>query len=653
MATSRDPARSQFPPPPSDVHSRPLRVDPFAPLPTSSPLAQPIGESASWPEEVQMNSVSATVPAARTTSRKRRISGTGGGNRKSQFENNMQPPAAPEVPRAPPVSYRGSYTSNGTSPTIGNPTSFAARARGFAEEQDMITAGLSPEAETIAQPTSQSRRKSIDRHSQAAKPDLLNKRQEPATLQPATTIDGLPIQQSTAAKALQKREVADAMDTQASANASGPYINSAPVPARSGTRRSSAGAADPLKEWAPDRSPLQKLEVKLNDISKEEKRARVEKAERKLRERQAEEERRKKEQNLQTNASFKEIGEGPGGTKNETRAPPQEVMPDPDPDSRRNKRQSRNRPTAPTYVEDIDQQQLERQQQPSSQKATVVSARSLPQGKLQRPVKTASSELASQQQTGRGVRFQRGSSSEEEMNDFVSRNEQNSEVPQDTHTVSGHNNGPQQKLRQQELARGASHSKEVPGQQQTLYSSKAQRSGETDDPAAYGGAPDPVPKSSVRTQNHAIEYEVPPQTAAGIEARQKVGFGGDPAGALPAPAQHHRNRLSKILHHGHANVPTQAPAFETQPRHLDEWRQGGTAHLTAADLVNDLDGANDQKAWWERNKSGSQRGKGAKLPAQAIDQTSVDGGFPKGYGMYACSLLKSFARFSSFSANHP
>lgn len=555
----------------------------------------------------------------------------------------MQPPAAPEVPRAPPVSYRGSYTSNGTSPTIGNPTSFAARARGFAEEQDMIAAELSQEAEPIAQPVSQSRRRSTDRHSRAAKPDLLNKRPEPAVSRPPTTIDGLPIQQSTAAKAPQKREIADAMEPQASASvsASVPYINSAPVPARSSTRRSSAGAADPLKEWAPDRSPLQKLEVKLNDISKEEKRARVEKAERRMRERQAEEERRKKGQSLQTGASSKEVGEGPGGTKNEIKASLPEVMPDPD--SRRNKRQSRNRPTAPTYVEDIDQQQIERQQQPSSQHDTVASTRSIAQGKLQRPEKkTTSNELASQQQTGRGVRFQSGSSSEEEMNGFAARNKQDPEVLQDRHIVSGQNTGPQQKLRQQDLARGARRSKEVHPQQQTLYSSKAQQSGETDDPVAYGGAPDPVPKSSVRTQNHAIEYEIPPQTAAGIEARQKVGFGGDPAGALPAPVQHHKHRLSKILHHGHANVPTQAPAFETEPRHLDEWRQGGTARLTAADFVNELDGANDQKAWWERKGSGTQKGKGAKLADQAIDQASVDGGIPKAYGTFACSLMNNF-----------
>ena len=65
----------------------------------------------------------------------------------------------------------------------------------------------------------------------------------------------------------------------------------------SATTRSSAAREMPMapmvqdedqrRDWAPDRSPLQKLEVTLNDISKEEKRARVEEAEMILREAKA------------------------------------------------------------------------------------------------------------------------------------------------------------------------------------------------------------------------------------------------------------------------------------------------------------------------------------------------------------------------------
>ncbi|KAJ5504016.1 hypothetical protein N7463_006890 [Penicillium fimorum] len=55
-------------------------------------------------------------------------------------------------------------------------------------------------------------------------------------------------------------------------------------PARSNTTRS-VSASGSRREWAPERSPLQKLEVTLTGISKEEKRARVQEAEMKARER--------------------------------------------------------------------------------------------------------------------------------------------------------------------------------------------------------------------------------------------------------------------------------------------------------------------------------------------------------------------------------
>lgn len=57
-------------------------------------------------------------------------------------------------------------------------------------------------------------------------------------------------------------------------------------PTRSNTTRS-ASASDSRRDWASERSPLQKLEVTLTGISKEEKRARVQQAEIKARERLA------------------------------------------------------------------------------------------------------------------------------------------------------------------------------------------------------------------------------------------------------------------------------------------------------------------------------------------------------------------------------
>lgn len=603
MTTHREPIRAQFPSPSSHLQPRPLRVDPFAPLPTSSPFSHPAGESAAWPEEVLMNSVPTAFPATRTTSGKRRLSGTGSGNRKSQVEYRSQPPAAPEVPRAPPALYRDSYTNIGTSPPIGNPTSFAARARGFAEDQEMIPADVSPR---------QSRRRSVNGPSKTVKSEQSDGRQGPESSQPPIAPDGVRIQQSTSAKVPRQRQVTDPQNPQlgTSLPTSAPHANSAAVPARSSTRRSSAGAADPRKEWAPDRSPLQKLEVKLNDISKEEKRARVEKAEKKMRERQAEKERREQGQGLDPDANLRQVREAAGSNNSETKPVLSKRVPEPN-----------IRPVAPTYVEDIDEQQLERQQLPPRKKTAPVAVSSMVQSQTQRSRKTASDDVVAQQQTGRGVRFRSGNSSEENDNNIAPRDREGQLRSQNRPISDLQNSRPQQKIHQRELIKDATNAKEVPSQEQTLYSSKTQSSGETDDPAAYGGAPDPVRGSSVRAQNRAFKYEIPPQTAAGIEARQKVGFGGDPAGALPAPAQRHKHHLSRVLHHTHADVPPQIPNFETQPRHLDEWRQGGTARLTAADFVTGPEVPSGQKAWWE---GGKPRGQG---------KIGLNGSYSDEYGM--------------------
>ena len=64
-----------------------------------------------------------------------------------------------------------------------------------------------------------------------------------------------------------------------------PAVSTIPAPpSRSNTMRSSSAQQ---RDWASDRSPLQQLEVALNGISKEEKRAKVQEAERRLRERLA------------------------------------------------------------------------------------------------------------------------------------------------------------------------------------------------------------------------------------------------------------------------------------------------------------------------------------------------------------------------------
>ena len=575
-----------------------------------------------------MNSIPTAVPVTRTTSRKRRVSGTGSGSRKSQLGDHFQPPAAPEVPRAPPVSYKEPYVSNGTSPSAGNPTSFAARARGYAAEPEIVSAEISPELEPNSQYASQSRRNNVNTSSKSGNPERIDQPQESTSRRPSKTMEGVQIQQSAAAKVPRQHRVPDVIRDQPATAVPVSESQSTPttLPARSSTRRSSVGAPDPRKEWAPDRSPLQKLEVKLNDISKEEKRARVEKAEKKLRERLAEEERRRQEQEGQPGAS-RGHDTTASGPMSGTEPVLSEKVPKAEP--RHSEKRSRNRMATPNYVEDIDQQQLERLQQPSNQKATPFSARSIMQGNVRTSQKASSDEIPPQPQSARGVRFQSGNDGAEDNKNLDLQDGNGPTQSQNRRNSDAQGVRTQQISRQDEPAKSSRHAKEVPSQQQALYSSKAQGSGEAGDTTAYGGAADPVPKNSVRARNHAIEYEVPPQTAGGIEARQKVGFGGDPAGALPAPAQRHKHHLSKILHHGHASMPTQTFMSEKQPRHLSEWRQGGIARLTAADLDSTPVGSNEQKAWWEGGNSRTQG-----TTARAVEQPGSTGAYPQNSGIH-------------------
>lgn len=99
-------------------------------------------------------------------------------------------------------------------------------------------------------------------------------------------------------------------------------------PTRSNTMRSSSGS-HAQRDWASDRSPLQKLEVTLGGISKEEKRARVQEAEMKARERMARKKAEQEKAQLMTVAHGSSTERGQPETqppttarRNERRVPP-------------------------------------------------------------------------------------------------------------------------------------------------------------------------------------------------------------------------------------------------------------------------------------------------------------------------------------------
>lgn len=117
--------------------------------------------------------------------------------------------------------------------------------------------------------------------------------------------------------------------------------------------------------------------------------------------------------------------------------------------------------------------------------------------------------------------------------------------------------------------------------------------------AARHEGPDPLPRDRVSTgPSNPVPYSVPPQTAAGQQARQQVGF--DQAGD---DKQHH---FRDFLHRSHS----EKRGYTASSKPLEDWRKASIGKLTLADM--DLDnippprpkpqpqGEETDATWWEK-----------------------------------------------------
>ncbi|ETN36833.1 uncharacterized protein HMPREF1541_07820 [Cyphellophora europaea CBS 101466] len=246
-----------------------------------------------------------TSKPARRSSHNRRASG-------QVFDSNTMP-HAPEVPRGPPISYRGAPVD----PAVPQ-RSFSQRAKGrpFAKEAfEVENQSPSPVAEpapvprpsrhqappiAAAQPPERTQRGTESMPTKTHRPLQDNPPSSSPVKEKLRVDTNIPSQENTRPK----RQAAQPGDTMPSARsqpieqqprrASAATRSQQPqlqgpsqVPLSAMSRSSARVAADGSRDWAPDRSPLQKLEVTLNDMSKEEKRARVQEAEMNLREQKA------------------------------------------------------------------------------------------------------------------------------------------------------------------------------------------------------------------------------------------------------------------------------------------------------------------------------------------------------------------------------
>jgi PhoD related phosphatase len=191
-------------------------------------------------------------------------------------------PPAPEVPRGPPISYRGPPVDAGPQ------KSFSQRAKGrpyakeaFADPRDYpaVPPPRQPRADyavngrgspqTRGPPPADLRVNTKDLIGE----DALRSRDRERSVTSATGPGPESQRQSSQRHA---RRTSDTAPHREQPNSE--------VSRSSAAREAPMLSDDPRRDWAPDRSPLQKLEVTLNDISKEEKRARVQEAEMLLRE---------------------------------------------------------------------------------------------------------------------------------------------------------------------------------------------------------------------------------------------------------------------------------------------------------------------------------------------------------------------------------
>ena len=595
-----------------EINHTPLRVNPNLPLQSSLPPSQPIDQS---PLGNGM---------ARSTSKRRRPSGTGSG--RTAIDNFPQPPA-PEVPKPPPISYRHPYSAENPSPLEGNdPASFAERARALTgnsiptEPQDLTSkpppqrarperrGSLNRPIGGLYSEIQKHKRDSYPPNNSPVSPRRFSNPASPRQSEPAS---GNPSSERGSPATAQQNEYANDTPRRKhnSVAAQEQPKTTSPVIKSSARRASTMAAQPPTKEWAPERSPLQKLEVELT--SKEKKRARMEAAEQKLRESQARDRTHDVGQvgDLATDRNKSRRVSRNSGANQTPGLPEQTEAIEPD--------RHREQPGRETKSQRRSGRIYSDSYQPLS-----------PGGTGKNPTRSNEKPQLDQQQ-GRGVRFQ-GEEDTEDLGVYSSDMDKG-----DSH--DGSRSWRTDALAKSDEARAALRdkhrqnpttverhtSRHVPTEQEKLYSNKAERRSDDVSGGTHGGTSDQVSRHVVQSQSQTTKSTKPLQTAAGIHARQMVGFDDAPQEAVERHADrgHH---LSAILHRSHNHTATAFEQSNAGPRTLDEWKQGATARLTAADFVTGNESNDKGKAWWEERGSDSRRKSGRARPTQSLGKDHQD-----------------------------
>ena len=565
----------------------------------------------------------------RTTSRRRRISGSGPPAR-SPVESYPQPPA-PEVPKAPPVSYRLPYDVENYPPSKANypSPSFSERARALTSNS-ITTPSPEIEHEPALQRVKPIRRGSLNRPIGGVYSEIQQHKRDsyPPPNGPVSPrrFSNPTIPQQAPGPSPNSQESNSATKQQ--------FRKPENLQSQSSTRRASAGLAQAAnKEWAPDRSPLQKLEIKLGDISKEEKRARVAEAEQRLRNSQASDKWRRSDREGDF-ARDRTSSRRASATTGERRSGDPGHLLDKNLASHRaspNQRQEESGQFPEIQLKEADKAARSRrrreslttglQHQMASDSPTPPPSNQVNRNDSRRSSAREGRVSHHDAQPERGVRFQGQDGTEDvHVHPPVFDSSENSTRRRNPEIQTRPDQA--RKARPDKFRQGPSSTsnqssrKEVPPQQKDLYSDKVAPENGTASAATYGGARDPLPRHAVQSRGQASNYEVPPQTAAGIHVRQAVGFGSGLQGTEEAPT-HRKHHLSNFLHRGHDHAVNDHRQVGAEPKRLDEWRRAGTARLTAADFAPVNNPGEEHTAWWERGGSRSRPGSGRNINKEA------------------------------------
>ena len=363
-------------------------------------------------------------------------------------------------------------------------------------------------------------------------------------------------------------------------------INQQP-PQRSKTMHASPRVPEPW-EWATDKSPLQKLEGRLNTISKtkEEKRARVERAEQRLRER------RRSEQVgeiTKDRATTRRTSGGRYSVPKDTR-PPAQVYLD-------------------TYA-NIDEQN------PSYSSAA-------PPSKTREGVRGGLETVIDPEVPGLDLEASRRPIVGADGNDLDQSQPGSKPGRGDSRRISiqGYGDG-QDRNMSKSSAKPANRPFEDSDQSVRQTKRKQQEQLDTQplsvakESSDYHGSNDRPPKQDTNRQNRQHPNRLPPQKAVAIEARRQVGFNNvsqDTAEVPHFPKGQRSFTLQQI-----SNEPT------VKGQSLEEWRRAGIARLTAADLAPSAEISKEHRAWWEKEDS-SATGGTSEQPKRGA--TAFDGSY--------------------------